>query len=272
MKIKITRQLFLYSIVHALGCIGYEDAGHRDTIFITSIPKCGTHLLEKCIELLTKRTNPFKHRSAAKKCFEVVTKKTTEQIDFFQWHTPYSRWMSRIFKEHNVKVFFIYRDPRDKAVSRVYYIYDGQWEKRDMDNPLRQLPFDKLLRRVISDLKSPVTQLPLLDEYGAFLSWIDDPSCCAVRFEDLVGPQGGGTRKAQVRAIKKIASHIDPALALDDLLINECVKNLFGGTPTFREGKIGAWKTSFKKRHKKLFKCKLGELLIKLKYEKNYNW
>lgn len=39
-----------------------------------------------------------------------------------------------------------------------------------------------------------------------------------------------------------------------------------------RSGKPGEWKTYFKPEHKKLFKKNLGELLIELGYEKNFNW
>lgn len=260
---KISHQLFLYLVFYTAACFGE----HQDTLFITSIPKCGTHLLVKCVELLTKRTMRGKGNQL------LAGKGLSEKGGFFHKHVPYSLNTSRIFKQHNVKVFFIFRDPRDRAVSRVHFIYDGGWQKQELytQNPLRQLSFDDLLTYAIKE-PGAISGLPLLEEYNAFLPWKDDPSCCAVRFEDLVGPHGGGSRKAQLRAIKKIARHLDPAFALDNSLINECAKNLFGGTPTFREGKIGAWKDVFKDEHKKLFKRLTKRLLVGLGYEKTTDW
>ena len=94
---------------------------------------------------------------------------------------------------------------------------------------------------------------------------------CTVLFEDLVGEKGGGSKESQLEVIKAIVKHLDISLTEKEIQEN-VIDKLFGGTGTFREGKIGAWKNYFTPEHKKLFKLYGGEMLIKLGYEKDLNW
>jgi hypothetical protein len=43
-------------------------------------------------------------------------------------------------------------------------------------------------------------------------------------------------------------------------------------SPTFRSGKTGEWQKHYNEEHKALFKAAAGDILIKLGYEKDYNW
>lgn len=241
--------------------IGYDRRIHgAKNIYVNSIPKCGTHLLTKCIELLTERpliepdSEPFG-------MWERKVTAPTYHNEFFTTHMPYFPKSKAIFRKHGFKTFLIYRDPRDKVISHVYWVYRGGWQNRLKDNPLQKLPFDKLVKHFIRRVK---------DLYNQFLPWMKESHCMPIRFENLIGPLGGGTQEAQIAEIKKIAQHIN--LPLNDTLINHCVENLFGKSPTFREGKIGSWKKHFTKEHKALFKREAGQLLIELGYEKDTKW
>ena len=100
-----------------------------------------------------------------------------------------------------------------------------------------------------------------------------DPHILVCRFEDLVGPQGGGSAQLQKRTLQKIAEHIGTPMSpaeIDGLAArlygNE--ENPFGEgdfqnyQSTFREGKIGSWQEAFKPIHKEAFKKRLGWALI----------
>jgi len=41
---------------------------------------------------------------------------------------------------------------------------------------------------------------------------------------------------------------------------------------TFRAGKTGGWREFFTEEHKRLFKDVAGDLLVRLRYEKNNDW
>jgi hypothetical protein len=92
-----------------------------------------------------------------------------------------------------------------------------------------------------------------------------------------VGAGGGGDDKKQTMAIVKLANYINFQLTQDKL--EYVLGNMYSKKEdiqqeekTFVRASIGNWKTFFKPQHKKLFKQKLGKVLVKLGYEKNENW
>ncbi len=93
-----------------------------------------------------------------------------------------------------------------------------------------------------------------------------------VKFENLIGPKGGGSYEQQLKTIMKISQHLGIPLSLQK--IQTVIADLFGGTWTFREGQIGGWKKYFTPEIKKAFKQdpRLIQLLIDLGYENGSNW
>ncbi len=49
-------------------------------------------------------------------------------------------------------------------------------------------------------------------------------------------------------------------------------KKNFGVGAIFFSGKIGSWKEYFSEQHKQAAKEAIGSLLIRLKYERGYDW
>ena len=92
----------------------------------------------------------------------------------------------------------------------------------------------------------------------------------SIRFEDLIGPNGGGDWETQLETIQKIADHL--GITVTEEKIERVARNLFGGTGTFRKGQIGAWKKHFKEHHKQAFKAIAGQLLVDLGYETDFDW
>ena len=91
-----------------------------------------------------------------------------------------------------------------------------------------------------------------------------------IRFENLVGEKGGGSRKLQEEEIYRIANAL--SIQLDEEHLNKVREEMWGETWTFRKGQIGDWKKWFNKEHKEVFKEKMGDLLISLGYETNNDW
>jgi len=96
-----------------------------------------------------------------------------------------------------------------------------------------------------------------------------------VRFENLVGEEGGGSRKLQLEEIYKIASYIGVKLFRKEALY--LADHLFGTDEkqhgqTFRKGQIGSWKKQFSEPHKKRFKELYNAYLIEYGYEVSDDW
>lgn len=216
-------------------------------IGITSIPKCGTFLLVKCIELLRQQKCVNIDGTHLRK-LENITK-----TNFFYCHLAYSPAFEIKLKQAKFKMFFIYRDPRDQIVSNAY------WMKK-LYVGYKNQTIDQIMTMLIKTIN-------LL--YEPYLKWLDNEISCPIKFENLIGLNGGGSQKLQRKEINKIARNLE---INSKKLKNNCIKNLFGESPTFREGKIGSWKQHFSEDQKELFKKIAGNLLIRLGYETDHAW
>ena len=216
-----------------------DNQGNKQIILLT-IPKCGTYLLTKCLRLLGTKPNAY--------------------------HLTYNKDLDLELTHRNVVKFFIYRDPRDQVVSLAYWLgYNPQ--DANFDSQL----LDLIVNGSWAVPHISVKILNVADLYKKFMPWKNSLDVYTVRFEDLIGPLGGGTEEAQLKEIKNIARHC--SITLRRGLLKEVSKNLFGTRyTTFREGKIGSWKTYFTPKIKEVFKSVAGQLLVDLGYEKDLNW
>jgi hypothetical protein len=162
------------------------------------------------------------------------------------------------------------RDLRDVVISATHWMHmiiqNNKVMGRDWIYDFVQLPMEDQITHMIKGINN---HSPYSMAQNALL-WMKHPSVLVVRFEDLVGPQGGGDLKKQKSTLRALAKHIK--YDLSDKQIDQIANSLFGGTGTFRKGQIGSWKESFTPYHKELFKEKMGKELIELGYENDYNW
>ena len=153
-----------------------------------------------------------------------------------------------------------YRDPRDALVSTVnFFSGAGGLE-------FRRFPESAIFRPIlqnIPDLSGRITYalrdpaLPLLSDYESAVSLFHHPQVGKVAFEDLVGPDGGGSPARQVAAVERVAARLgldaDPAAIAGKLFDR--------GSFTFHKGRIGAWREVFTRHHEELFNARFGHLL-----------
>ncbi len=298
--------MVFFMIILFLALSFFNPALAESPILLTSIPKCGTWMLEKCVQLITKKENALfrfhnqgffrvnwaKTNPYAIQIFEPTVDfldrcTTLNQNEYMIAHLSYGKPYEELLLNKKCKIIFILRDPRDQLISRIFFTYNNPVPYAG----LQHLSFNELLEgymgvgsqphQIFDDLLqshieygekprgkvfSHITQF-----YNAFLGWQSSPLCLTVRFEDLVGENGGGSKESQLKVIKAIVKHLDIPLTEKEIQEN-VVDKLFGGTFSFREGKIGCWKHGFTPEHKELFKQHGGELLIRLGYEKDLNW
>lgn len=244
-----------------------ENSDNNDTILIFSIPKAGTHLLFKCVNLLTDKPIKFVIEYNSYNSWHLLCPNALDAKTIVAGHCFYIKEnINLISDKKNIKGLFIYRDPRDQIVSHAYFMQKLYKTKENNSN------LDELISYLIKDgrLYYWNAAIGINAFYRLYLPWKNHPSFYTVKFEDLVGPNGGGTIEAQRKEITNIANYLGLNLSAEK--IDDVTNNLFGGTFTFREGKIGSWKNHFSQQHKKEFKKIAGQLLIDLGYEKNLNW
>lgn len=134
-----------------------------------------------------------------------------------------------------VRTVFVLRDPRDVLVSMTHYL---TYRLRDhgASPHLRHLRNDS--ERYMAMITGFANWSPFRKRLQGFLGWCRHPDVLTVRFEDLVGPLGGGTEVSQLTAVKSLAAHLN--VSLDDKACRSMASQVWSrSSPTFRKGLIG---------------------------------
>lgn len=242
-------------------------------IVLLTVPKAGTHLVAKALELMTGRNVEWIAASVLADPVINPNKRLNPHDRTIMMHHLFS---SFDFIRHDksgkyVKIIQI-RDPRDLLLSQIGWLANCSWcwyAPRDYNKEFNRLSFDQKLTTTITFPEGNGFYSMRYFLHKA-LEWIEEPDVLVLRFEDLIGPDGGGTREAQEKAIRDLAAHI--GYTLDQYDVDRIALSLFGNTPTFKKGLIGEWKKKYSLEHIDLFKEWLGEELIQLGYEPDYNW
>jgi len=238
-------------------------------MFMT-IAKSGTHLLKKTIEKITNQSSSlipleeypqFAQDPAA---YFASSKDAILGMHLFPEFDPLVNHLPRNF----TKIVLV-RDLRDVVISILFFKHRMNFyllETYPYLSKVITFDFEKELFRII----------PEEDTYYAHsmarhaLLWLNDPTVLLVRFEDLVGPLGGGDSERQKKTIQSLSHHL--GVDLSESRTETIANSLFGESRTFRKGQIHAWHDYFQESHKQLFKQVMGKELIALGYEKDDSW
>lgn len=247
----------------------------HDHFIIHAIPKCGTHCIERAINLLTDQ--PLFHRQLSD---DSLTESENEG-KILRIFEPYNKQSIKLLLRRHFKVVSMYRDPRDALISHLFYMRKLSNTGRKRDFFIVSANFDELSQE--EQLTALITGTEDMESYLAYfhkrIGWAKNGYSHGVKYEDLVGSEGGGDDKLQEQAIVNIANYIN--MPLSQKRLKYVINNLYQkigldreeeGGLVFTRSEIGNWKTFFTEEQKRLFKEKFGSLLIELGYEKNQNW
>lgn len=270
---KRTCKLIIFFLV-ILNFLSIKSLVKSKPALCISIPKSGTHLIEKCFDLIGLKKKLINDIS------ELKNRNYKNDKGCFYYgrgtnHLIYNEVNKIKISNGNIVKFLMIRDPRDQVVSHAYYIKRlpkvyPQFIGWSIEEIIIYLIDSASCQRASKEgIPSYSLESFFIDEY---LNWAQDQSFLVLRFENLVGLKGGGCDKLQQHEIKKIVNHL--GLNLSNEKIEHIADSIFGGSVTFRKGLIGSWKEEFTQDHIRLWKKnkKLCHLLIDLGYEKNVLW
>lgn len=266
------RSVYFFIMIITL-CSLCKLQAHQD-FFVVTPEKTGTHLLTKLLSQLFDQNciHNWNHEISRVDLMNLLMA-AKEQNTFVQMHALPTKEIIKTLKELNYKVIFLLRDPRDQAVSLLFYIQKGwAYGPLRMNMPFGQLSFNDKLDEIITGRRYGLSATKGI--IGRRIPWMyqDQSFVLTVFFENLVGKEGGGSRKRQLQEAMNIVSFLDADLT--DQQVDDRSLGIFGspGEGTFRNGVIGAWKNHFTQSHKSGMKNVFGEELITLGYENNFNW
>ncbi len=184
-------------------------------------------------------------------------------------HCGYSPALRDLLAEEGFRLLLLLRDPRDTLVSLAGYL------ARHGHPALQGLSLEAQLLLAIDGIApmhpprvQPLMQRNAAQSWRAMAGWMGQPEVLVLRFEDLVGPEGGGSATAQARALTALAGFLGAA----EETVGPARAQAFGGTRTFHQGRIGAWREAFTPVVKARFHAVAGEELIRLGYEGGADW
>jgi len=234
-----------------------------DQLFVLTIPKSGTFLTARAIRMMTGvqiKGSPLRHDYFTDDFLDKHPKiaTTAHLVERFE----------PLRTNQNVKRILVVRDLRDVCVSALYWLQENDWYSYAIDHSeFYKSNFDGRLSYMIN-MGHPEFSMKSFARRA--IRWMRTPGVLVVRFEDLIGEKGGGSKESQLQTLKNIAEYLKAEVSQETL--ENVAENLWGGGGTFRKGLINSWRSSFNEHHKSLFKQILGEELVELGYEKDLYW
>ncbi len=240
--------------------------GDAPTVLCVSIPKAGTHLLERALCLhpaLYRRLVPTisgenidRHGGLS----SLLSRLRPGQVILS--HLRYAPELRDTTFRQGTRGLFLVRDPHDIVVSEAFYL---SRDRRHRHHALfASLPSEKERIRlaITGDRARDVISIGRRLRY--FAGWLDS-GFMVVRFEELVGPAGGGSDTAQSAALRSIFNHL--GVEASPAQVERIATRLFSNrSPTFRRGMIGAWQDHFDPELQRLFDEVVGDELSRLGY------
>src|SRR5512141_2592513 len=203
MPIKSSLRQFVYQTEKAAQRIRFasvaEPAGGWPILLSISFPKSGTHLLDQIL-LGFSKVAPFSTRlhsfyaeydgDTGRKRTEAETRAWLDSLSPLDVTSAHLFARAKVLERVATRAFvpyFIFRDPRDVAVSHVFYVTD--MEPRHVHHAYYQSLPDFNARLSVSILGRPDAGIELPDiaaRFAPYLGWLDQPCVMKIHFEDLV--------------------------------------------------------------------------------------
>jgi len=258
-----------------------KDVDNYSPILINSFPKSGTHLLHQIFEYslpCIKNYNTFIASMPSITQLEIGKRKTINMInatvngELVRAHIFYDSAYEDLLVKKKIVHFFIYRDPRDIAISEANYLFDmNKWHRLHKFFKKFSSLDDRIMLSIKGNdfYKTPVEYPNIVLRFKRYKNWLSSKNVYSVKYENLIGVKRDvEIEKIMHYYIQKTGEELNV-----DKMVSKAISNIDPTkSHTFREGGTKKWKKYFNEEHKEVFKEIGSDLLIELGYEKDLNW
>ena len=209
-------------------------------ILLVSLQKCGTHLIERILDAGGLKKVPYSKVPCALSEFAGLQNSNYIRTAF----APAVDVQMALEDNKGVYIIFNYRDPRDVLVSWFHWVHPSNTHTMHshmgyMQKVYASFSDDELIDMFINNDKFRADEYNPIEAFRLSRVLLYHPKVLKVRFEELIGPQGGGELSLQTETINRIYDY----LGITDVNANEVANKIFSkDSPTFRKGKIGSYK------------------------------
>lgn len=232
-------------------------------VFVNSMPKSGTHLAMSLLDAFPgfrfsgrhvafseiealdgPPRGPLPPHAIAGRDALVHELDRVPGRSYMTGHLAYDRDLAAALESSDARLVLFIRDPRAVVVSMARYFRTNP--RHNLHATVqRRFPDDEELRTaVIEGFEADDHArrcVPMRQRLELFAPWLEEPGALVLRFEDLVGPRGGGSEAAQADAVARLAAHVGADLDAD--AVRHVAQRAFDPrSATFREGRIDGWR------------------------------
>lgn len=240
-----------------------RDFLENPPILVNSIPKSGTHLLMEIAKSFPRKV----YFGSFLAQFPSITmlKRSQRAVNAHIWrivpgeivgaHLNYTPETAAKLKSINAIVIFVYRDPRDIALSEADYIAEMS-KFHAMHRKFKDLAPEQrvtLAIRGTDDGRFP----GIRDRLMPYAGWIGDDEVISLTYESLMGPD----RQAILRDIcRQVSARNHFPVDLDKFLIKLDAAIDPGRSHTFRGGGVSKWRANMSAENREIFESSTGNL------------
>ncbi|MGY4867394.1 sulfotransferase domain-containing protein [Mycolicibacterium elephantis] len=253
----------------------------RPAVLVNSVPKSGTHLLTQIVEGLESNDDwgTFIRSTPSLTLREVSPERLNREMkklvpgETARGHIFWHQSLAESITENGIVSYFIYRDPRDIALSEARYLSSMNRYHR-MHRVYRGLSPDEALMLSIRGWPESENRGVYYPDIGTrirrYTGWLTHTATLAVRFEDLRGANLAGWARRIVQHYVDASGHSDSDADQMALRATQMVDPC--RSHTYRKGKSGGWRETYKREHMEAFHDVAGSLLLELGYESDEGW
>lgn len=237
-------------------------------VVLNSLPKSGTHLLE------TLFFNLPLMRHSGKKTLRIQTQNpidpklkfisSLKKGQFLLAHMQYHKSIIHTANDNDAKIIHLIRDPRDVMLSHLNYV-----EKMDTTQKSHAFitKYDNRLDRLKAMIEGKENVLePFPVVLDKFAPWLNHNNVLILKFEDLIGEKGGGSKEAQINAVIKTCEFI--SIDIEESEIEKISNSIYSPkSSTFNKGKIGNWNKVLNEDEKKWLNNIISKQIKSYDYE-----
>jgi hypothetical protein len=272
-----------------------KSIGGKPRVIVNSFPKSGTHLLGKLVKDLgfidlpvmllndsfldyrrhgnwdswkplmdsglVEFSNPSRKEEST-----AISLRRIRRGQICTSHLRYSRLVRSMIRVLKIKHLFIVRDIRDCVISQQIWRMDLKAHDHLPNWYFYLNALENETDRILAVMEGRDRFLEPYSyhlDYG--LGWLDDPDVYLVRYENLIGPRGGGSSENQINEIRGIVRFLDGSTS--DREISAIADNLWGGkTRTMKYGRSRYWKDKFTDSLDRTFWRHYGKYMEKMGY------
>ena len=155
-------------------------------------------------------------------------------------HAAYSGFIHAILDSLGYKTIIMIRHPGALLYSWANFIGEPRYYWKKAQKAMLPLSVESRFRIMLTGGSLDNIYYPSLREILLrFEGWFWQKEVLVVRFEDLIGDQGGGKALVQRKTITQVLSFLNIEKSENEL--DRIQDKLFGGTHTFRIGNINTW-------------------------------